>query len=197
MSITDMEPVVAARVGALPADFAEDLAQRLADRLASDAVTIAGRPRGAGGDGRARHSVADRVQFRPCRARRQVRAHRPCRARRRARAERRRRDRARRARQAGARPVPRRRILGRRGAGCTASCSRTASSASPARWPPACAVSASPGTATGRRCARPERAVSCAGSTSCRPCSGRRRRHDGAVLRAALSRGPRRSTSSR
>ena len=42
MSIADMRPLVEARVGGLPAAFAADLAQRLADRLAIDAVTIPG-----------------------------------------------------------------------------------------------------------------------------------------------------------
>jgi HAD superfamily hydrolase (TIGR01509 family) len=42
MTITDMRPVIEARVGALPPDFTADLARRLADRLARDAVTIPG-----------------------------------------------------------------------------------------------------------------------------------------------------------
>lgn len=42
MTITDMRPVIEARIGPLPPDFVGDLAQRLAARLASDAVTIPG-----------------------------------------------------------------------------------------------------------------------------------------------------------
>ena len=42
MTITDMRPVIERRVGPLPADFTADLARRLADRLAHDAVMIPG-----------------------------------------------------------------------------------------------------------------------------------------------------------
>jgi HAD superfamily hydrolase (TIGR01509 family) len=42
MSLTDMEPIINARVGLLPPGFAADLAQRLADRLATEAITIPG-----------------------------------------------------------------------------------------------------------------------------------------------------------